>query len=543
MSELEPVTMMAATTRLDFEFTAGVAMSKNLHGYEQGKFIGQRCPKCKKVYIPSRGSCPTDGLPTDEIVELPNTGTVTTYCIVNVPFAGQSIEIPYICAQILLDGANLSFMGLHPGDPHRSDPHGPAGGGGVGGSRGPAGAVPGLSEVLPAQRRTRRRVRNATRSTCERLPRPARRARDRWAIASFAQYAERPARGRRAERGGDAHAGGGRGVRQHRHHQGRRRLHLLGLHRLPDRWAVQLRHGPRRRGGVAAPRSESTRGDGRGVGALRGVGAPAGGGDRRRSGLQPSAGRPSATWARSWPCSSTPTIWLHCGPTPPQPGRPAGPGPHRRGEGAPRPSSPRWPVAARSRKDALANPKAQVANDIARPEHPPGQEEYEVVSPLRRHTLPPITDGCRRHRAGRRGKAPTQLGRAPGLWITGFDHRMETHSPSGRVTSPPRRPPGQGRRHGWSGRRARRSTWPRSTRPFAPQEIIVRRGPGTRRVGDHVNPSGGAARRQPADVGRPHPDRRGRRAGPLGVRPGGAVAHATSGPCLQQNLVCVLEGA
>jgi uncharacterized OB-fold protein len=37
---------------------------------------------------------------------------VTTYCVVNVPFAGQSIEIPYICAQILLDGANLSFMGL-----------------------------------------------------------------------------------------------------------------------------------------------------------------------------------------------------------------------------------------------------------------------------------------------------------------------------------------------------------------------------------------------------------------------------------------------
>jgi len=31
---------------------------------------------------------------------------------VNVPFQGQSIEIPYICAQILLDGANITFMGL-----------------------------------------------------------------------------------------------------------------------------------------------------------------------------------------------------------------------------------------------------------------------------------------------------------------------------------------------------------------------------------------------------------------------------------------------
>jgi uncharacterized OB-fold protein len=104
--------MMEATTKLDYLFTAGEAQSKFLHGLEQGKFIGQRCPKCKKVYTPSRGSCPTDGVPTEEIVELANTGTVTTYCVVNVPFAGQSIEIPYICAQILLDGANLSFMGL-----------------------------------------------------------------------------------------------------------------------------------------------------------------------------------------------------------------------------------------------------------------------------------------------------------------------------------------------------------------------------------------------------------------------------------------------
>ena len=29
-----------------------------------------------------------------------------------MPFAGQSIEIPYICAQVLLDGADISFMGL-----------------------------------------------------------------------------------------------------------------------------------------------------------------------------------------------------------------------------------------------------------------------------------------------------------------------------------------------------------------------------------------------------------------------------------------------
>ena len=55
---------------------------------------------------------PTDGVATTDEVELGNAGVVTTYCVVNVPFQGQTIELPYICAQILLDGASLAFMGL-----------------------------------------------------------------------------------------------------------------------------------------------------------------------------------------------------------------------------------------------------------------------------------------------------------------------------------------------------------------------------------------------------------------------------------------------
>jgi uncharacterized protein len=106
------VTMLDTPIRLDYSFTAGEAQSRFLRGLESGKFLGQRCPVCSKVYFPPRGSCPTDGVALAEDVELGNSGTVTTYCVVNVPFQGQSIEIPYICAQILLDGANLSFMGL-----------------------------------------------------------------------------------------------------------------------------------------------------------------------------------------------------------------------------------------------------------------------------------------------------------------------------------------------------------------------------------------------------------------------------------------------
>jgi uncharacterized OB-fold protein len=108
----EPVTVVETPIHLDYVFTPGIAQSIFLRGLARGVFLGQRCPTCGKVYIPSRGSCPVDGVATDEVVELPDTGIVTTYCVVNVPFAGQAVEIPYTCAQVLLDGANISFMGL-----------------------------------------------------------------------------------------------------------------------------------------------------------------------------------------------------------------------------------------------------------------------------------------------------------------------------------------------------------------------------------------------------------------------------------------------
>jgi uncharacterized OB-fold protein len=49
---------------------------------------------------------------TDEEVEVSGQGTVTTFCVVNVPFYGQRIEIPYVSATILLDGADIGLMHL-----------------------------------------------------------------------------------------------------------------------------------------------------------------------------------------------------------------------------------------------------------------------------------------------------------------------------------------------------------------------------------------------------------------------------------------------
>ena len=64
------------------------------------------------MYVPPRGSCPTCGVPTDEEVPLAQTGTITAFCIVNIPFAGQAVECPYVSATIQLDGADIGFYHL-----------------------------------------------------------------------------------------------------------------------------------------------------------------------------------------------------------------------------------------------------------------------------------------------------------------------------------------------------------------------------------------------------------------------------------------------
>jgi uncharacterized OB-fold protein len=108
----EPVTMVTTPVHLHYQHTASLEESRYLRGLEQGRLLGQRCPECRKVYIPPRGACPTDGVPTEEEVELPDTGTVTTFCIVNVPFLGQRITPPYVSAYVLLDGADIPLMHL-----------------------------------------------------------------------------------------------------------------------------------------------------------------------------------------------------------------------------------------------------------------------------------------------------------------------------------------------------------------------------------------------------------------------------------------------
>lgn len=106
-----PVVGIGAPIRLEYDYTPGEASSRYLRSIAEGRIVGQRCPSCEKVYVPPRGSCPTCAIPTTDEVELSHKGTVTTFCVVNLPFY-KEIEPPYVAASILLDGADIALFHL-----------------------------------------------------------------------------------------------------------------------------------------------------------------------------------------------------------------------------------------------------------------------------------------------------------------------------------------------------------------------------------------------------------------------------------------------
>ncbi|MGQ4360394.1 Zn-ribbon domain-containing OB-fold protein [Streptomyces sp. SAS_272] len=117
-SDGERVTGIVAPARLDYTYSPGRAQSAYIEALSTRRTVGERCPSCRKVYVPPRGACPTCGVPTAEQVEVGPRGTVTTFCIVNIKAKNLDIEVPYVYAHIALDGAGLALHGRIGGIPY-----------------------------------------------------------------------------------------------------------------------------------------------------------------------------------------------------------------------------------------------------------------------------------------------------------------------------------------------------------------------------------------------------------------------------------------
>ena len=113
------VTMVTTPVRLEYRYTAGPASEAFLRGTQERKLLGRRCSRCHKVYMPPRGVCSMCGAPfTDEIVEVSQIGTVSTFAVVNVNFASREMDLPYAAVEVVFDGANTTAQFLILGISH-----------------------------------------------------------------------------------------------------------------------------------------------------------------------------------------------------------------------------------------------------------------------------------------------------------------------------------------------------------------------------------------------------------------------------------------
>jgi acetyl-CoA acetyltransferase len=190
-------------------------------------------------------------------------------------------------------------------------------------------------------------------------------------------------------------------------------------------------------------------------------------------------------------------------------------------------------IAATRRGDAKASPYAQVSGDFKADELL--KSDY-LNAPLRKHDLPPITDGASAIVIARAEKAK-QLSKNP-VWITGFAHCSESHYPGMRdlLTSPSTAIAAKAAGVGDGA-----VDVAEIQAAFTHEEPLLVEALGLDPATTAINPSGGPLAANPImatgliriiEAARQIRDNGKHR----------TLGHSTSGPCLQQNLVCVLEG-
>jgi len=206
--------------------------------------------------------------------------------------------------------------------------------------------------------------------------------------------------------------------------------------------------------------------------------------------------------------------------------------------------APLWPDAfslaalqARAMLDSGAHTEREMAEVAARNDGADVDELLArpfVVSPLREHDCAPVSDG-----AAAVVLAAADLAREVSerpAWIRGIDHRIEPHSLGARDLTRSESTRVAGEKAGVGGD----VDVAELQAPFTHQELILRDALGLN-GGTRINPSGGVLGGHPMMAAGLI------RIGEAALRitngeANRALAHATSGPCLQQNLVCVLEG-
>jgi acetyl-CoA acetyltransferase len=187
-------------------------------------------------------------------------------------------------------------------------------------------------------------------------------------------------------------------------------------------------------------------------------------------------------------------------------------------------------VAARAQRNGRSNPHAVRSGDLSTKDV---LAQPVTHDPLRDADIAPITDGTAAVVIAAGDLARSVCARP--AWIRGFEHRIESHSLGVRdlTTSESTRAAGIAANANGEVDIAELHS------QFSHEELMLAEALGLS-SGTVINPSGGPLVSNP--VMATGLIRVGEVARRITAGANRGIAHATSGPCLQQNLICVLEG-
>ena len=108
-------------TSLRYAWDTGVAVGRFLQELKEGRIIGRRCHRCRRVLVPPRMFCERCFRPTDSWQMVEDSGTVNTFSESHIRWDASRIEEPILVAVIGIDGSSegglLHYLGeMKPGE-------------------------------------------------------------------------------------------------------------------------------------------------------------------------------------------------------------------------------------------------------------------------------------------------------------------------------------------------------------------------------------------------------------------------------------------
>ena len=99
--------------RAEFNFWVGIVMDKFFDGLQEKKFIGTKCSRCGKVFLPPRNRCGDCFAKAEDFIELPETGilknfTVTSYKVTERK--ARNVNKDQIVGLVQIDGADSAMV-------------------------------------------------------------------------------------------------------------------------------------------------------------------------------------------------------------------------------------------------------------------------------------------------------------------------------------------------------------------------------------------------------------------------------------------------